>query len=98
MIEYSDEDMRKAYVEVLETLKQIPEDEYSKIPKDVINDMENNKNKFYEFKFTRIENLSRIAAVILVDIYAKYIADDNKRQLVMDILKLNERKRKLEGK
>ena len=98
MIEYSDEDMRKAYVEVLETLKQIPEDEYSKIPKDVINDMENNKNKFYEFKFTGIENLSRIAAVILVDIYAKYIADDNKRQLVIEILKLNERKRKLEGK
>ena len=98
MNEYNDEDIRKAYVEVLEVLKHIPDVEYSKIPKDVIDDINNNKNRFYKFEYKGIESISRIADVILVDLYTKYIADNNKRRLVMDILKLNERKANIKNK
>ena len=94
MLEYSDEEMRKAYVEVLEVLKYIPGDEYYQIPKSVINEMKSKANRFYKFKFTNMEDLSRLACVIIVDLYTKYIADKEKKKIVIDILRLNEIKHK----
>lgn len=97
MDEYNEEDMRKAYVEVLEVLNYVPRDEYFQIPKSVIDEMRNNKNRFYEFKYTGVDKLSRLACVIMIDIYTKYIADKRKRKIVKDILELNEKKHQKES-
>lgn len=96
MKEYSEEELRKAYVEVLEVLNFIPRDEYYQIPRDVIENMRNNKNIYYNYVFNGVESLSRLACIIIVDIYTKYIANKDEKKLVIDILKLNEMKHKEE--
>ena len=96
MLEYNEEEMRKAYVEVLEVLKNIPGDEYFQIPKSVIDDMKSKSNKFYKFEYNGIDSLSRLACTIIVDLYTKYIADEKRKKIVIDILRLNEMKNKKE--
>lgn len=93
---YSEEDMRKAYVEVLEVLNYIPRDEYFQIPKRAIDEMRNNKNNFYKYRYNGIQSLSRCACSIIIDLYTRYIADKRKKKIVMDILELNEKKHKKE--
>lgn len=93
---YSEEDMRKAYVQVLEILNYVPRDEYFQIPKRVVDEMRNKKNNFYKFEYNGVQSLSRCACSIIIDIYTKYIADKRKLGLVMDILELNEKKHQKE--
>ena len=96
MEEYNEEDMRKAYVEVLEVLNYVPRDEYFQIPKRVIDEMRDSRNKYYRFKYNGVKSLSRCACSILINLYIKYIADNKKKRIVMDILELNEKKHKKE--
>ncbi|MBP3708412.1 MAG: hypothetical protein J6J36_07465 [Clostridia bacterium] len=90
----SEEDTRKAYVEVLAALKIIAKDDLNKIPKNVIEHMAENQNRFYSFKLSSLDELSKEACVILVDLYMTYVANPKQKELMMDILNLNEKKKK----
>ncbi len=48
----------KAYKEVLEILKYIPVDEYNKIPKDIIQNMEEKQDNQYQYMVTNFENFN----------------------------------------
>ncbi len=84
-----EEDIRKAYAEVLEVLKYIPKEEYNKIPKEVIDDMNNNKNRFYRVNLEK--GISKDAEIILLDLYITYFADEKNKKLVEEIIQLNEK-------
>ncbi len=84
-----EEDIRKAYAEVLEILKYIPKEEYNKIPKEVIDDMNNNKNIFYRVNLEK--GISKDAEIILLDLYITYFADEKNKKLVEEIIELNEK-------
>lgn len=84
------EEIRKAYVEVLEVFKYIPKEEYYKIPKSVIDEMNDNKNIFYKFNFCT-DKLSKEAEIMILDLYMTYVADTRKRNLLKDIMELNEK-------
>ena len=87
-----------SYVEVLEILKHILDNEYKKIPEEKIRFYEKNKNKDYNFIYNtkNFEQISRKTKAIIVNLYKDYIASDEESKKVDDILKLNSQKLEIE--
>ena len=88
-----------AYTEVLEILKNVPKEQYEKIPKEELDFLEKNRNKDYNFSYD-IENPNtlRKTDAILISMYKKYIATENEKKAIEEILELNYRKNELEKK
>ena len=87
----------KAYTEVLEMIKHLPENEYNKIPKEKIEFLERNKDNKYKFIINpQIElekqNISIEANSIIVTIFRDYFATDLQKEKLKIILEQNENK------
>lgn len=72
----------RACTEVLEILKDAPQSDIDKIPKELLEALESKKDKTYEFKtdsYMTFENedISDIARVILMQIFKEYILNPN---------------------
>ncbi len=85
-----------SYVEVLEILKKIPKTELDKIPKEKLEFYESNKDKNYIY-FYNDENtiISKKAKAILINLYKNYIATENEKTKIEEILKLNDKKQEV---
>ena len=72
-----------SYVEVLEILKHIPKEEHDKIPKELIEFFEKNKDKSYQYTYNLASPKTlRKTDAIIVNLYKDYIAnDDEKKQI-----------------
>ena len=82
-----------SYVEVLEILKHIPKEDYEKIPKEKIEFYENNKDKNYVYIYNSVNpKTSRKTDAILINLYKNYIAKEDEKKIINQILKLNEMK------
>lgn len=84
----------KAYTEVLEILKHIPEDEYVKIPKNEIQFYENNCDKTYKYMYNesisvKDQIISKEANAVIVAIYMNYFANEKQKSIINEILKQN---------
>lgn len=80
-----------SYVEVLEILKSVPIEEYKKIPKEKIMFYESNKDKEYIYIYNEDNKvISRKAKTILINLYKNYIASDDEKTKIEEILKLND--------
>ncbi|MBP3502193.1 MAG: hypothetical protein J6K42_01775 [Clostridia bacterium] len=84
----------KAYTEVLEILKHIPEEEYERIPKNEIQFYENNCDKNYKFIYdeslnVKDQTISREANAVIVSIYMNYFANEKQKSIINEILKQN---------
>lgn len=79
-----------SYTEILEILKYIPVFEYNKIPKEKILFYEQNKNKDYKYTYDvkNPKTLKKTDALI-VNLYKDYIASEDEKAKVEEILKLN---------
>lgn len=93
----------KAYTEVLEILKHIPEDEYERIPKTEIQFYENNCDKNYKFIYdeslnVKDQTISREANAVIVAIYMNYFANEKQKSIINEILKQNSIKAEKEKK
>ena len=76
----------KAYKEVLEILKYIPVDEYNKIPKEIIQNMEEKQDNEYQYMVTNFENFNeqpmlKETEAILSVFYRDYWATTEERKL-----------------
>ena len=86
-----------AYVEVLAVLKNyLSEFEFNKIPKERIDFFENNKDNNYHFEINKDfpiekQNLSEKANAILVILYRDYFANEQQKQVLKQILELNDK-------
>ena len=92
MKEYS-----KAFVEVLEILSYIPEEEYRKIPKEKIEIFKANMDKDYKFKINPNEELSnqkisKEANAILITIFRDYFATEGQKEKLEKILNFNQKR------
>lgn len=86
-----------AYGEVLDVIKFFPKEIYTKIPKEKIEFYEKNKNKNYKSKINSKQDIQSQkllieTKVILVSIYREYIANEKQREIIDEILQLNEKK------
>lgn len=86
-----------SYVEVLEILKHIPEEDYKKIPEEKIKFYKNNMDKNYVYIYDPITPKTlRKTDAILINLYKNYIAKEDEKRKINQILKLNEMKYKQE--
>lgn len=76
--------MPKAYVEVLEILKYIPWEEYNKIPSEIIENMQKNKDNDYKYIVTDFDNFQeqkmlKETETILAVMFEDYWATEEER-------------------
>lgn len=88
---------RKILTEVYEILKYISEEDFNKIPDEVIKLIEENKDNDYMWKYndkvSLIEqNMSRGTVAVLTYINMKYLLDSSQRKVVEDIIFYNQKK------
>ena len=86
-----------AYVEVLEVLKHLPQEEYDKIPKEKIEYYEKyqDPNYFYQFdEYLPIEEqrISKKAKAIIITLFRDYFATQIQQQKLNVILQENSKK------
>ena len=78
----------KAYKEVYEILKYIPEEDYKKIPESMINVIEKGMDKSYDFKVTEFEDFQKQEMLnetecILAIFYRDYWATEKERERML---------------
>ena len=91
----------RAYVEVLETIKHMDSDLVKKIPQKLIQFFEEHKDKNYQFKFDEnidIENqkISIEAGSILAMLMLNYIANEQEKNEINNMIAENEKKYEVE--
>lgn len=80
-----------SYVEVLEILKHIPKEDYEKIPKEKIEFYKKNVDKNYVYIYDSITPKTlRKTDAILINLYKNYIANEDEKKKINEILKLND--------
>ncbi len=87
----------RVYEEVWQIIEYLPEVEYKRIPKEVIELIDNNRDKSLPKVIkldTDISNItiSNDATALLVVIFGKYIATDKQKVLLDKIITLNDQK------
>ncbi len=75
-----------AYVELIEILKRLPTDEFNKIPKIYVDNLNKNKNQNYHFIYDETkepneQNFMTETKAIFVDLYIRYIATDDEKDV-----------------
>lgn len=89
-----DKTYAKAYTEVLEIIKHLPENEYEKIPKTEIQFYESNCDKNYKYMYDETltveqQKISKEANTVIISIYMNYFANENQKWIIEEILKKN---------
>lgn len=84
----------KAYTEVLEILKHIPQGELDRIPKSELQFYEDNCDKNYRYEYNDEisvdkQTISREANTVIVAIYMNYFANEKQKGIIEKILKQN---------
>lgn len=79
----------KAYVEVLEVLKYIPKEDFEKVPKDIIETLENKKDMEYKYELNKnvaFENqiLMQETKAILANFFRDYWATPEQRTAIKE--------------
>lgn len=93
-------DYNKRLVEVSEILNHLKKSDYDKIPKEVIDIIEKNKDKEYIWKYDETkdlknQNVSKDTIAILSYINMQYLLNEEQRKFVQEIF--NENQKKLEN-
>lgn len=87
----------RAYTEVLEIVSYFPENDYKKVPIELINFYKKNMDKNYNFKINpkvdlSSQNISKEANAIIVNIYRDYFATEIQKKVINEILDQNQKK------
>lgn len=88
----------RACTEVLIILKYyLSKSEFDKIPKEKIEFFEKNKDKNYDYKIDKNlplekQNISEMTNSIIITLYRDYFATDNQKEILKEILILNDAK------
>ena len=84
----ADEKYARAYKEIIEILKYVNREEVNKIPREMLNMFEINKDKNYDFKIDSKksfdkQNISIETKAILANIFRDYWATDDQRDRII---------------
>ena len=89
-------DYKKRLTEVYEILKNLEKDDYEKIPKEILQVIEENKDNTYEWKYDQTkelqnQNINEDTIAILSYININYLLNEKQKQFMEQIHKLNEK-------
>ena len=90
-------DYKKRFVEIDEIIKNMPKEEFDKIPNDLISIIRKNKDSNYVWKYDKSkkladQNLSKDTIAILAYINTEFILENEQRMLMRNIHYFNEMK------
>ena len=79
---------KKSCTEVLEILKHIPKEDYEKIPTDIINVIENDKEENYHFEYDvnktlDEQNVSKQAKIMIALFFREYWATEHQKEVIL---------------
>lgn len=91
----------KAYTEVLEIISYFPQDEYRKIPNNLIEYYKNNMDKNYSFSINpeidiEKQKISKEAYAIIISIFRDFFATDKQKDMLKNLLRQNQEKKDAE--
>ena len=91
----------KAYTEVLEIISYFPQDEYRKIPNNLIEYYKNNMDKNYSFSINpeidiEKQNISKEAYAIIISIFRDFFATDKQKDILKNLLRQKKKKKDAE--
>lgn len=91
----------KAYTEVLEIISYFPQDEYRKIPNNLIEYYKNNMDNNYSFSINpeidiEKQNISKEAYAIIISIFRDFFATDKQKDILKNLLRQNQEKKDAE--
>lgn len=99
-----DENYKKSCKEVIEILSYIPREDYLKIPNEIINVLENDKDENYNFEYNPKktldeQNVSKQAKTIIAIFFRDYWSNEQQRKIIKEyenayIKKMEEEKKK----
>ena len=92
-------DYKKRFVEVDEIIKNMPKEDFNKIPNDLISIIKKNKDSNYVWEYDKSkkiadQNLSKDTIAILAYINTEFILENEQRMLMRNIHYFNEMKKK----
>lgn len=82
---YTKEDYAKAYTELIEILKYVPNEDLRKIPKEKIEMYIKNKDRNYKYIYNintsfENQNISKLTKILIANIYIQYWASNEERE------------------
>lgn len=91
-------DYKKRFVEVDEIIKNMPKEDFDKIPNDLIGIIRKNKDSDYVWKYDKskkltVQNLHTDTIAILAYINTEFILENKQRMLMRNIHYFNEMKK-----
>ena len=91
------EDLKKRLVEVDEILNHLSEEDYNKIPKELIQAIKENKDSNYIWKYDeekplKDQGLNRDTLILISYINVEYLLNSSQREFVEYIHKINGKK------
>lgn len=89
--------LKKALVEVYEVLIRLDAEEYNKIPEEVFETIEKNKDNTYEWEYDdtkklQFQNISEYALGILANINQDYLLNKEQKELMQQYYIMNDQK------
>lgn len=89
--------LKRALVEVYEVLIRLDAEEYNKIPEEVFETIEKNKDNTYEWEYDdtkklQFQNISEYALGILANINHDYLLNEEQKQLMQQYYIMNDQK------
>lgn len=81
----------KSFVEVDEILKYLSQDDFNKIPEDVIKIIRENKDKNYIWKYDKTkklkdQNIDDVTVAILSYINIEYLLNDSQKKFILNVI------------
>lgn len=93
----------KAYTEVLDIIKYLPDEEQNKIPNEKIEFFKENCDKDYKFEFDpskplEEQELLKETYALFITLFRDYFATESQKEKLKEILIINEEKKQKEAK
>ena len=84
---YSKQEYAKAYTELIEILKNLPQEEVDKIPKEEIDMYISNKDNEYNYKLNNEKSLEEqsimhLTQILIANLYIQYWATDEEKEKI----------------
>ena len=91
------EEENKRFVEVYEILKQMSPESVMKIPEDIRNYIKDNRDEEYIWNYDKTkdfknQNINEDTLVMLAYLNTEYMLDENQKQIMKQIYKINQQK------
>lgn len=84
---YTEDEYSKAYAELIQILQYISQDDFNKIPRDLVEFFEENKDVNYQYNYDfkipfKKQPILKLTKILIANLYVKYWTTDYEKELI----------------